>query len=214
MPGGTDRRKNIDAMNNIPCRKVFTDTLLEEAEKDRDIIVVTTDARGSVTLTDFAGRLPGQFVELGIAEQNAIGVSAGGVSVGGSLADAVITPDIETYIGGGSVTAGQDQGITLRSYHNYDLNGTPLDKRADAYATAPGGALIGGNGADAEAIQSPKLQTYVGSDAALTAGADITLESRAYNEANAKSEGITGGGQGEPVDPYPSLSPVVGGLTW
>ncbi|KPK77594.1 MAG: hypothetical protein AMJ79_02710, partial [Phycisphaerae bacterium SM23_30] len=143
------------------------------------------ETAGTITITSLSAAS---------AEADAIGVSAGGVSVGVSLADAVITPDIETYIGGGSVTAGQDQGITLRSYHNYDLNGTPLDKRADAYATAPGGALIGGNGADAEAIQSPKLQTYVGSDAALTAGADITLESRAYNEANAKSEGITGGG--------------------
>jgi transketolase len=62
---------------NIPCRKVFTGTLLELAREDRDIIVVTTDARGSVTLTDFAEQLPEQFIELGIAEQNAIGISAG-----------------------------------------------------------------------------------------------------------------------------------------
>jgi len=59
------------------CRKVFTDTLLGLARKDKDIIVVTTDARGSVTLGDFAEELPGQFVECGIAEQNAVGISAG-----------------------------------------------------------------------------------------------------------------------------------------
>lgn len=69
-------------MNKIPCRKVFTDTLLEEAKRDRNIIVVTTDARGSVTLNDFAETLPEQFIELGIAEQNAIGVSAGLASSG------------------------------------------------------------------------------------------------------------------------------------
>ncbi len=63
--------------NSIPCRKAFTDTLLEMALKDSNIIAVTTDARGSVTLGSFARELPGQFVELGIAEQNAIGVSAG-----------------------------------------------------------------------------------------------------------------------------------------
>jgi len=64
-------------MTDKPCRQVFTDTLLDLARNDRDIIVVTTDARGSVTLTGFAEILPDQFVELGIAEQNAIGISAG-----------------------------------------------------------------------------------------------------------------------------------------
>ena len=61
----------------IACRKSFTDTLLELAREDKDIIAVTTDARGSVTLGDFAKELPEQFVECGIAEQNAVGISAG-----------------------------------------------------------------------------------------------------------------------------------------
>ena len=38
---------------------------------------MTTDARGSVTLNDFAKELPAQFVECGIAEQDAVGISAG-----------------------------------------------------------------------------------------------------------------------------------------
>jgi len=61
---------------------MFTDTLLELAKQDKDIVAVTTDARGSVTLDTFAKELPAQFVELGIAEQNAVGVSAGLTSVG------------------------------------------------------------------------------------------------------------------------------------
>ncbi|SHF87592.1 transketolase family protein [Dysgonomonas macrotermitis] len=68
--------------NKIPCRKSFTDTLLGLARKDKDILAVTSDASGSVTLTDFAKELPGQFVEVGIAEQNAVGVSAGLASTG------------------------------------------------------------------------------------------------------------------------------------
>jgi transketolase len=68
--------------NTIPCRKMFTDTLLELAKLDKDIVAVTTDARGSVTLDAFANELPAQFVELGIAEQNAVGVAAGLSSVG------------------------------------------------------------------------------------------------------------------------------------
>lgn len=59
------------------CRKSFTDELLAKAREDKDIVVVTTDARGSVTLTDFAAELPAQFVECGIAEQNAVGIASG-----------------------------------------------------------------------------------------------------------------------------------------
>ncbi|WP_321373179.1 transketolase C-terminal domain-containing protein [uncultured Draconibacterium sp.] len=61
----------------IPCRKAFTNTILEEAKTDKNIFVVTSDARGSVTLDQYAKELPEQFVEVGIAEQNAVGVSAG-----------------------------------------------------------------------------------------------------------------------------------------
>ncbi len=61
----------------IPCRLAFTNTILEEAKKDKSIFVVTSDARGSVTLEEFARELPGQFVEVGIAEQNAVGVATG-----------------------------------------------------------------------------------------------------------------------------------------
>ncbi len=68
--------------NKIPCRRSFTDTLLELAQNDKDIIAVTSDASGSATLTDFAKALPKQFVEVGIAEQNAVGVSAGLASAG------------------------------------------------------------------------------------------------------------------------------------
>lgn len=61
----------------IACRKSFTSTLLELARKDKNIVAVATDSRGSVTLTDFAAELPAQFVEAGIAEQDAVGISAG-----------------------------------------------------------------------------------------------------------------------------------------
>lgn len=67
----------MNTHKSIPCRQSFTETLLELGKKDKNIIAVTSDARGSVTLTDFADNLPQQFVEVGIAEQNAVGISAG-----------------------------------------------------------------------------------------------------------------------------------------
>jgi transketolase len=69
-------------MDDKPCRQIFTEILLDLARNNRDIVAVTTDARGSVTLTEFANQLPEQFVELGIAEQNAISVGAGLASCG------------------------------------------------------------------------------------------------------------------------------------
>lgn len=72
----------MKAPNKIPCRKSFTDTLMQLAAIDKDIIAVTSDASGSATLTDFGKALPEQFVEVGIAEQNAVGISAGLASTG------------------------------------------------------------------------------------------------------------------------------------
>jgi transketolase len=61
---------------------VFAETLLELASQDHDVLVVTSDSRGSGKLTHFGEILPDQVVELGIAEQNVIGVSAGLASAG------------------------------------------------------------------------------------------------------------------------------------
>jgi transketolase len=61
---------------------VCAETLLELASRDRDVLVVTSDSRGSGKLTHFGEVLPDQVVELGIAEQNVIGISAGLASAG------------------------------------------------------------------------------------------------------------------------------------
>lgn len=62
--------------------EVFSETLIELGKSDRDIIVVTSDSRGSGKLVPFGELLPEQIVEVGIAEQNLVGVSAGLASTG------------------------------------------------------------------------------------------------------------------------------------
>src|ERR1700751_545371 len=57
--------------------EVFAATLLELARQDPDLLVVTSDSRGSAKLAPFAKAVPGQIVEVGIAEQNLVGVAAG-----------------------------------------------------------------------------------------------------------------------------------------
>lgn len=65
-----------------PNQDVFSATLQQLAEADRDVIVVTSDSRGSGKLVPFGRRFPQQIVEIGIAEQNLVGVAAGLASVG------------------------------------------------------------------------------------------------------------------------------------
>jgi transketolase len=69
-------------MAKVSCRKAFTKTLLAAARKDPLIYAIATDSRGSVTLGEFASELPGQFLELGIAEQNALAAAAGLAAAG------------------------------------------------------------------------------------------------------------------------------------
>jgi len=62
--------------------EVFAETLLELARQDPNLLVVTSDSRGSAKLAPFAKAVPGQIVEVGIAEQNLVGVSAGLAAAG------------------------------------------------------------------------------------------------------------------------------------
>lgn len=55
----------------------FADTLLTIAQGDRNVLVVTSDSRGSGKLGPFGQALPRQIVEVGIAEQNLVGIAAG-----------------------------------------------------------------------------------------------------------------------------------------
>lgn len=61
---------------------IFAQTLVELAAQDRDLMVLTSDSRGSGRLAPFAEKFPDQLVEIGIAEQNLVGISAGLASSG------------------------------------------------------------------------------------------------------------------------------------
>ena len=59
------------------CRHAFSGALLEAARLDPAIYAICSDSKSSVTLGDFEKALPGQYVEAGIAEQDAVGIGAG-----------------------------------------------------------------------------------------------------------------------------------------
>ena len=65
-----------------PNLVVFSETLMELAGHDPNLLVVTSDSRGSGKLIPFAEKYPEQIMEVGIAEQNLVGMSAGLASTG------------------------------------------------------------------------------------------------------------------------------------
>ena len=64
-------------MNKIPNRQAICDVLMEQAATDKNVVVLCSDSRGSASMTAFANTYPEQFVEVGIAEQNLVSISAG-----------------------------------------------------------------------------------------------------------------------------------------
>lgn len=64
-------------MNKIPNRQAICNVLLEKAKTDKDIVVLCSDSRGSASLVPFFKEFPEQSVEVGIAEQDLVSISAG-----------------------------------------------------------------------------------------------------------------------------------------
>ena len=62
--------------------EVFAETLLTLAQDNKNVLAVTSDSRGSGKLMPYATAVPDQLIEVGIAEQNLVGVAAGLASAG------------------------------------------------------------------------------------------------------------------------------------
>lgn len=66
----------------IDCRVPFAEELIALAEVDERIVAVCNDSIGSSNLGEFAKRFPDRLINVGIAEQNMIGVGAGLANAG------------------------------------------------------------------------------------------------------------------------------------
>jgi transketolase len=69
-------------MKGVDCRLAFAETLIALAEQDERIVAVVNDSVGSSNLKEFKRRFPDRLINVGIAEQNMVGVSAGLASAG------------------------------------------------------------------------------------------------------------------------------------
>ncbi|WP_304198590.1 transketolase family protein [Flavobacterium alvei] len=77
-----DKIEEKDLKMGKANQDVFSEIMQELAATDRNIIAVTSDSRGSGKLVPFGKNYPKQIVEVGIAEQNLVGVAAGLASAG------------------------------------------------------------------------------------------------------------------------------------
>jgi transketolase len=69
-------------MSTFDCRVSFAETLIELAEADERIVAVCNDSVGSSNLGGFRERFPDRLINVGIAEQNMVGVAAGLANAG------------------------------------------------------------------------------------------------------------------------------------
>jgi transketolase len=74
--------EHINTSAYKPNLEIFSETLQRLASNNRSIIAVTSDSRGSGKLVPFGKAFPQQIVEVGIAEQNLVGIAAGLASCG------------------------------------------------------------------------------------------------------------------------------------
>ncbi len=63
-------------------KQAICEVLMRRAKDDRDIVVLCSDSRGSASMTPFFDAFPKQAVEVGIAEQDLVGIAAGLASCG------------------------------------------------------------------------------------------------------------------------------------
>jgi transketolase len=81
-PAALDVAKSLGLKLGKANLEQFAETVTALAKADRDVLAVTSDSRGSGKLGPFGQALPEQIVEVGIAEQNLVGVAAGLASCG------------------------------------------------------------------------------------------------------------------------------------
>jgi len=67
----------VEAVKLFDCRDAFSKTLEALAAEDSRVCAVVNDSLSSTKLKDFKAQFPSRFVNVGIAEQNMVGVGSG-----------------------------------------------------------------------------------------------------------------------------------------
>lgn len=152
-------------LNNIkmkPTRDGYGEGLVKAGEKNKDVIALGADITASVRVDWFRDKFPERFINLGIAEQNQIGVAAG-LSLVGKI------PFVTNY---GVFLAGRawDQIRTTVCYANLNVK----------LGGAHGGISVGADGATHQALEEisimrclPNMKVVVPADSTETRKATL-----------------------------------------
>ena len=73
--------KNIKLWSSLGMRATFGLIAMELAKKYPDLIITTSDVSTSAGLDRYKNKYPEQFIDVGIAEQNLIGVSLSNIKM-------------------------------------------------------------------------------------------------------------------------------------
>jgi transketolase len=76
--------KEIQPTGKKDTRSGFGDGIAEAARKNKNVVALTADLAGSLKLQQFIKEFPERFVQVGIAEANMMGISAG-LTIGGKI---------------------------------------------------------------------------------------------------------------------------------
>ena len=68
---------NIKLWSSLGMRATFGLIAMELAKKNPDLMITTSDVSTSAGLDRYKNKYPEKFIDVGIAEQNLIGISAG-----------------------------------------------------------------------------------------------------------------------------------------
>ncbi len=71
-----------DDVEQVPIRKGFGQGLVVAGEKDKNVVALCADLTESTQMHLFAEKFPERFIEMGIAEQNLVGVASGMAAMG------------------------------------------------------------------------------------------------------------------------------------
>jgi len=84
--------RDIKIWSSIGSRATFGIAALELAKVHKDLIVITSDVSTSAGLDRFRKTLPNQYIDVGIAEQNMMGIAAGLASEDFKVITTTFTP--------------------------------------------------------------------------------------------------------------------------
>ncbi|HTJ14143.1 MAG TPA: transketolase C-terminal domain-containing protein [Dinghuibacter sp.] len=76
--------KDIQVLNEKETRGGFGEGILEAGRRNPNVVALTADLLGSMKLQAFIKEFPERFIQVGIAEANMIGISAG-LTIGGKI---------------------------------------------------------------------------------------------------------------------------------